>query len=172
MRIFDSRRATLRCGLTLVEVVMSTLIVGVMTVAALNALGAATQSGATAGERAIAYGLADDLMAEILQSAYSDPDETPEFGPEDGEDASTRADFDDVDDFNGWNSLPPESRDGTALADRANWRRRVVVTHVVPTNPSQATSGNADQGAKRIRVIVEYKGVVIIEQYAVRTDNS
>ena len=173
LRASAPRRETLRrrTGLTLVEVVVSTLIVGVMTVAALNALGAATRSSRTAGDRAIALGLADDLMAEILATAYSDPDETPEFGPEDSESASTRADFDDVDDFHGWNRMPPESRDGIALPDRDDWRRRVIVTRVVPANPTQATSGAADQGAKRIQVVVEYRDTVLVEQVAVRTDN-
>ena len=150
---------------------MSTLIVGVMTVAALNALGAATRSSTTAGDRAIALGLADDLMAEILGAAYSDPNQTPEFGPEDGENTGTRAAFDDVDDFHGWDRKPPESSTGTALADRNDWRRRVVVTHVVPDDPTQTTTGNADQGAKRIRVIVEYRDTVLVEQVAVRTDH-
>jgi len=159
-----------RTGLTLVEVVMSTLIVGVMTVAALNALGAATRSSTTAGDRAIALGLADDLMAEILRAAYSDPDETPEFGPENSEGAGPRTAFDDVDDFHNWNQKPPQTSDGTALADRDDWRRRVTVTYVEPGDPTQLTTGNVDEGAKRIQVAVEYRDTVLIEQIAIRTD--
>jgi type II secretory pathway pseudopilin PulG len=63
-----------RAALTLVEIVVSTLIVGVMTVAALNTLGAATRSGMVAGNRAIALGLADELMTEILATGYGDLD--------------------------------------------------------------------------------------------------
>jgi len=159
-----------RRGLTLIEVVVSTLIVGVMTVAALNTLGAATRSSEAAGNRAVALGLADDLMAEILNGAYSEPSGAPVFGPESGENTGTRAAFDDVDDYHGWNRMPPQTRDGVNLPDRAEWRRRVVVERVVPTNPAQTTSGSTDQGAKRIRVIVEYQGAVLIEQIAVRTN--
>ena len=67
------RQQPRRRGLTLMEVVVSTLIVGVMTVAALNGLGAATRSGELAGNRGIAHGLADDLMNEILNTAYAEP---------------------------------------------------------------------------------------------------
>ena len=158
-----------RTGLTLVEVVISTLIVGVMTVAALNALAGATRSGVSAGNRAIALGMADQLMAEILAVEYSDPDGSAVFGLESGE-AAPRINFDDVDDFHGWNCQPPQYRDGTVMADRDDWRQRVTVQRAVPANPLQAPSGPTDSGAKRIRVWIEYNGTVLAEQYAVRTD--
>ena len=158
-----------RPALTLVEVVVSTLIVGLMTVAALNGLGAATRSSDSAGNRGIALGLADDLMAEILATAYSDPDGSAVFGLESGE-AAPRVNFDDVDDFDGWNQLPPKAADGTTMPDRADWRHRVTVQRVVPTNPIQGTAGATEQGAKRIRVTIEFKGIVLADQYAVRTD--
>ena len=58
-----------RHGLTLIEVVASTMIVGLMAVAALNALGAATKSANSIGNRAVAAGLADELMSEIIDAA-------------------------------------------------------------------------------------------------------
>src|SRR3954470_7941556 len=136
-----------RRGLTLIEVVASTMIVGLMVVAALNALGAATKSANSIGNRAVAAGLADELMSEIAMQSYSDPDGSPMLGHESGESPSVRSAFDDVDDYDGWNASPPQYRDGTAIPDRTNWRQRVTVTYVVPTNPTQTTS--SDQGAKR-----------------------
>src|SRR5262245_40826996 len=91
-----------RPGLTLTEVVVSTMIVGMMTVAALNGLGSTTRSSELAGNRGIALGLADSLLAEILANPYNDPNGTPTFGLETGE-VAPRSNFDDVDDFNGWN---------------------------------------------------------------------
>src|SRR2546423_1503074 len=90
-------------ALTLVEVVASTMIVGLMAVAALNALGAATKSANSIGNRAVAAGLADELMSEIMMQSYSDPDGSAVFGHESGEATSPRSAFDDVDDYNGWN---------------------------------------------------------------------
>jgi hypothetical protein len=148
---------------------VSTLIVGLMTVAALDGLGATTRSSELAGNRGIALGLADDLMAEILVTAYSDPSGSAEFGLEPGE-AAPRVNFDDVDDFHGWNQTPPKAADGTTIADRANYRQRVTIQRVVPTDPTQATPSDTEQGAKRICVIIEYDDVVLAEQYAVVTD--
>jgi MSHA pilin protein MshD len=164
-----SRRLVVdRRALTLVEVVASTLIVGVMTVAALDGLGSTTRSSELAGNRGIALGLADELMAEILANPYRDPNGTAVFGLEPGE-AAPRENFDDVDDYNSWNEKPPKDADGTVKPDRANYRRRVTVERVVPANPTQATAGT-DQGVKRIHVTVEYNDIVLADEYAVVTD--
>jgi hypothetical protein len=158
-------------GLTLMEVVASTMIAGFMTVAALNSLGAATRSATSTGNRAIAVGLADDLMSEILPLPYTDPDGTTTFGPDAGESSGPRSAFDDVDDFNGWNQSPPKNRDGVTIPDRTDWRHRVEVVRVTPANPTVATSGTTDAGAKRIRVVIEYRGAILTEQFAVRTNS-
>src|ERR1700753_4295784 len=97
-----------RRGMSLIEVVAATMIVSLMAVATLNGLGAATKSAESIGNRAIAVGLADELMSEIIQQPYSDPDGSNFFGHEAGEATSPRSAFDDVDDYNGWNgSAPP-----------------------------------------------------------------
>lgn len=157
-------------GLTLFEVVASTMIVGMMAVAALNALGAASKSANNIGNRAVALGLADELMSEIVQTTYNDPNQTPVLGRESGEAATPRSGFDDVDDYNGWNQSPPQYRDGTTIPDRTNWRQKVTVAYVQPANPTLATPSNVDQGVKRIKVTIEYNGKVLAEQYAIRTN--
>jgi MSHA pilin protein MshD len=161
-------RKTKRQGLTLVEVVVSTMIVAVLMVATLNALGAATSSGKTAGNRAVAIGLADDIMAEIFKAKYVDPGATPVFGLETGEGNTSRAAFNDVDDYNGWSEQPPQAKDGTVLNDRADWRRRVTVDRVTVSDPT--TTSSSETGIKRIRVDVDYKGTNMVEQTAIRTD--
>src|SRR4051812_26936244 len=148
-------------GLTLIEVVASTMIVGLMAVAALNALGAATKSSNSIGNRAVAAGLADELMSEIMTQSYSDPDGSAVFGHESGEATSPRSAYDDVDDYNGWNVSPPQYRDGTTIPDRANWRQKVTVSRIVPSTPSQTTS--TDQGAKQIHVTIEYQNQVLAD---------
>jgi hypothetical protein len=152
------------------EVVASTMIVGLMSVAALNGLGAATRSAESIGNRAIALGLADDLMAEILPLPYSDPNDTPVFGPEGAESSGPRSAFDDVDDFHGWNQSPPKNRDGVVIPNRTEWRHRVQVTRVQSTNLTQALSGSTDEGVKQILVVIEYRNEILAEQVAIRTD--
>jgi MSHA pilin protein MshD len=162
--VLPSRRA-----LTLIEVVVSTMIVGVLMVAVLNTLGAATKSSQAAGNRAVAIGLADDLMAEVLKAKYVDPGASPVFGPETGESGSSRAAFNDVDDYNGWSEQPPQAKNGTAMTDRSDWRRRVTVDRVTVSDPTKTSS--TETGVKRVQVDVDYKGTNMIEQTALRTDS-
>jgi MSHA pilin protein MshD len=157
-----------RRALSLVEVVASTMIVGMMAVATLDSLGAATRSSDAIGNRAIAAGLADDLVSEILQQPYSDPNGSAVFGHESGEATSPRSAFDDVDDYNGWTASPPQNRDGTTISDRTNWRQTVTITRVSPSNPTQTLA--SDQGAKLIHVAISYNGQVLADEYAIRTD--
>jgi MSHA pilin protein MshD len=155
-------------GFTLVEVVVSTLIVGLLMVAELNTLVSATSSSESAGNRAVALGLADDLTAEILKAKYVDPGSSPTFGPETGESGTSRAAFNDVDDYNGWSEQPPQAKDGTAMTDRSDWKRRVTVDWVTVSDPTKTSA--TETGLKRIRVDVDFQGTNVIEQTAIRTD--
>ena len=166
-RSVDAARPSKR-GLSLIEVVVSTMIVGVLMVATLNALGAATSSSRTSGNRSVAIALADDLMAEILKAKYVDPGSSPVFGPETGESGTSRAAFNDVDDYNGWSEQPPQAHDGTQMTDRSDWQRRVTVERVTASDPTATSS--SETGVKRITVDVDYKGTNMIEQTALRTD--
>jgi type II secretory pathway pseudopilin PulG len=169
-----TRQRKTRPAVTLVEIVVSTMIVGVLMIATLSALGGATKSSQSAGNRAVAIGLADDLMAEILKAKYVDPGTSPTFGPETGESGTTRAAFNDVDDYNGWSEQPPAAHDGTKMdgtampVDRSDWTRRVTVDRVKVSDPTQTST--SETGIKRIQVDVDYKGTNVVEQTALRTD--
>jgi prepilin-type N-terminal cleavage/methylation domain-containing protein len=158
----------IRRAFSLIEVIASTMIVGLMMVAALNSLGAATRSAESIGNRAVALALADELMSEIVQLPYADPTQAGVFGRESGEAASPRSGFDDVDDYNGWNQSPPQYRDGTLIPDREKWRHSVQVRRVLPADPTQPSA--TDQGAKLIYVAIQYDNQVLAEQIAIRTN--
>ena len=113
--------------------------------------------------------LAQNLMAEILQQSYIDQDDTPTFGREPTELAggSTRSNFDDVDDYDGWSSSPPRDREGTEIPGFAGWQRRVEVQWVVPINTVIVSA--SDTGAKRITVTVLHNDVPVASLVTVRT---
>lgn len=134
-----------RRGLTLTEVVVSSVFVGMLIVAALNVTEIVLRMRLDAAEQNDAHLLAEELMTEILQAYYKDP------GAGSGG-SGTRADFDDLDDYHGWSASPPQQKDGTPVPNAAGWRRSVAVDWVQPTDPN-ATSGS-DFGLKRITVTV------------------
>lgn len=144
-------------GLSLVEIVVCTFLVGVLLVAALRTVGSAASGQFRNGESGRARLLARGLLAEILVLSYEEPDGTPVLGPESGEEASgTRADFDDVDDYHGWTAAPPVEKDGSALPNLTAWQRSVTVDYVDPEDLTTAVGG--DQGVKRITVTVTRGG--------------
>lgn len=151
---------------TLMEAVISTVIVAVMFTAALNTVGASRITQHKAALVARGRMLAEALMAEILQQSYQNPAEPHVFGLESGESGSTRGAYNDVDDYSGLTESPPVAKDGTALANSANWKRTVTVAWVDPLNPSQVSG--TETGAKRITVVASFRGMPQATIVAVR----
>lgn len=154
-------------SLTLVESVVSVAIVGLMLVAALNAVGASKATQRRMADRTRGMFLAQDLMAEILQKAYEEPGGAISLGPDAGETTGDRTEFDDVDDYHGWSSEPPMSADGTKLPDLTGWKREVNVVWVDRTDFAQTKV--SESGVKLITVRVSYRGAMVAELAAVRT---
>jgi hypothetical protein len=149
------------------------LIVGVVLVAALETTAAAVRSRQVRANRSIGPALAHELMAEILQAAYEEPEygqeyhvvddllvelaspetiTSPDFGPEFDETDGTRLTFDDVDDYHGWSASPPQTKNGTVREDYKEWTRIVKVQYVTPGDPRGISL--TDAGVKCITVTV------------------
>jgi len=142
----------LRPGLTLIEAVISVLIVAVMLTAVLSTLAGVARAAAVQYGDDSGQALARQLLAEVLQANYEDPDHGGGWGLEAGEDGATRADFDDTDDYDGWSASPPQRKDGTEIPDLAGYSRSVQVTNLNPVN--LAASADSDLGLRRIDVTV------------------
>ena len=152
---------------TLVEVMMSVVVVAVMFVAALNTVGSTRLGEYKIAERNRGQLLAQALMAELLQRPYEDPSDPVVFGTETGEGTSNRTDFDDVDDYHNWSQSPPQRRDGTVLPDLNGWGRSAALVWVNPANLSQVVG--TDQGLKRITVTVTHNGVPVAALHGFRS---
>jgi len=140
-----------RRGVSLVEVAFSALLIGLTLVAALQAVGAVFKTRLAARQRQEGDAFGRELLAEIMQLPYSDPQGGTTFGIESGETGATRANFDDVDDYNGYTETPPKAKDGTPLPGGAGWTRQVTVTRVVRLTPEILSL--TDTGLRRITVL-------------------
>ena len=80
-----------RSGLTLAEVAVSSLLVGLLIVTAMQSSAGAIRGWVTTSDKYRTAHLADQLIAEIVQNAYEEPDDPAVFGPESGESNGTRA---------------------------------------------------------------------------------
>ena len=160
------RRKSGRKGFSLVEVVVATLIVGVMMVAAMNTLGAFIRGQQRMANQSRGWHLAQELASEILATLYEEPDGTPTFGRESGESAAMRTLYDDVDDYHGWQDSPPEARDGTPVAELIGWSRSIVIHRMSLTDANQVVA--TDQGLKRITIDVSFQNNVVARLTALR----
>ena len=165
----NRRQRRLRRGLSLIEVSISTLLVGLVLVGSMRTLGHVLRSRGTTSIECRADALAAELLTEILDEAYEDAGGSPVFGRESGESGGDRVDFDDVDDYHGWSSTPPEDRSGIALPNSTNWQRDVTVEFVEPNSPS--TVSGTDQGLKRVTVTVRLSGTIVAESFSLACDN-
>jgi prepilin-type N-terminal cleavage/methylation domain-containing protein len=154
-----------RKAFSLVEVVIAIAIIGVMLVGALSAVSASRTSQFRISRLRQAHLLAQALIAEIVQQDYEEAGGT--FGPDSGETGGTRANFDDVDDYNGWSQSPPQDAAGTILSEFAAYRRRVTIEYLNPGNLLNTSA--VDFGIKRITVSIDVNDNELVSLTAVRT---
>lgn len=145
-----SLRPQRRRGVTLIETVLSVMILGGAFVAVLNTIATSRAAQAVAAERQYARLLAEDLLAEILsKQKYKEGDS---IGKDLDEAVSGRPAFDDVDDYHNYVDLPPSDADGNALPGADGLMRWVGVFYANPLTPNQQSG--TDQGLKYILVMV------------------
>ena len=158
----------LRRGLSHVEVVVSTMLVGVVLVGATNLLGGVVRSRTASSHKARGVHFAQQMLTEIASGIYIDDGILPVFGPELLEALGNRTNFDDVDDYHGWTESPLRDRTGSVIANTTGWRRTVTVAWVNPATPS--TTVGSDQGVKRVTITVQNNGQTVARLVSLRTD--
>lgn len=164
-------RSISRRGISIAEVVISTLLVSLVVVSALQCVSGIMQARMETAYRLQGFQLAQDMLAEILVREYIDDGSLPAFGPELWEWAvlyGNRSRYDDVDDYHNWNESPPQDRNGTTLSNLTGWRREVRVHWVYPASPSSAAA--FDTGLKRITVTVKKDGQTLATLTALRAE--
>lgn len=156
-----------RRGLTLIEAVMSAMIVASVLVGTMQLTAGAARFGQALSDGATGADLADGLMAEILNKSYASPTSPTSFGRDAGETSSSKANYDDVDDYNGWTET-------YTFTGRTSVNDSIVAT--VSVARAQLMAPNADQGSesgiKRIRITVTRRNRVLAVRSAWKADAS
>lgn len=148
-----------RGGLTLVEAMISIVVVAIMMTSAVGMLGSTVRTRKVQMGLMQAPALAAELMSEIMAVRYYDPDDTTNWGRELGESTATREAFDDLDDYDGYTSSPPKDKRGLVIPGCSGWTESVTVRKASLSDP-MVTSGSAT-GLRRITVtITDDRGAV------------
>ena len=140
------------------ETVIATMLIGFVVVSTLDIVGPMVRSTTVHADRLLAANLANELTEEIATRRFTDPDVDSgnALGVDISERAAVRADFDDVDDYNGWTSSPPKLTGDIALSTLNGWTRSVIVEHVLVSDAT--TTSPSVTGLKRVTVIVSKNG--------------
>jgi len=115
-----------RRGLSMIEVVISTALISVVLVGALNAVGQSAKTSEATHTSAMSAWLADDLMAEMMAAPAAFTGVMAR-GPESDEVGRSRSVFDDLSDYHGWTASPPQQMDGAVIPGTTGWTRSANV---------------------------------------------
>ena len=155
-------------GFSLVEVTISTLIIGIVLVASLQTVAVSKARQSSVGRAVRGEHLAVQLMAEIRDLPYWDPVVQGGLGPATEETIfGNRSLYDDVDDYRGWSASPPQEPDGTVIPGFDGWRRSVVVMWLKPDRFIQSVT---ETGIKGVLVTVEDNGKIVSELWAIQAN--
>ena len=112
-------------GMTLVELIISIVIIGIAASALFSAMASITARSADPMLRQQALAIAEAYLEEILTQPYLDPSTGNECPSAPG----NRALFDNVCDYNGLNDNGARDSSGNALAGLSNYRVQVAVAN-------------------------------------------
>ena len=136
-------------GFTLIEMIVAIVIIGIAVSGVLLVMNYTTAHSADPAVQAQAVAIAESYMEEIRLHPFTDPD-----GSDSGE---TRADYDDIFDYNGLNEAPTDQT-GTAISGLGSYRVSVTVAKAGDLGPSGKLVPNTD--AAKITVRVKYGSMV------------
>ncbi len=164
MRIHTTKRR----GISLLEVVISIMLVSIVLIGSLRAASTLLLSRYVDVNRIRGELLAEVLMTEILNQSYEDA-VNPVFGMESGENTSNRNSYDDVDDYQTFTESPPRSSTNVALSGFGQWTWTANVQWVDPVD--LATPSASETDVKKISVTANTAGIEMCRLVAFRTIN-
>jgi prepilin-type N-terminal cleavage/methylation domain-containing protein len=149
---------------TLVETIISIVLVSVLLVAALTAAGASARFRQSTTSRDFASLLASDLTEEMAGKLYG--------GTTSGSILTTalagnRSTTTNIDQYNGLTESPPVTWAGTAVSGATGWSRSTVVERVLAKSPDTTTTD--ETGVKRVTITVSKGSTVFAKVRFIRT---
>jgi len=149
----------LQYGITLLELIMFIVIVGVALAGIVTAINFNTQHSVDPIVKKQGLAIAESMLEEVMLQNFKDPDSTANEG-------SVRSDWDDIDDYAGYSSQPVTSIDdpGTTISDLSGYTVSVGVDATVSLN------GIASGQTKLITVTVAWQGHQVVQLQGYRTN--
>ncbi len=156
-----------RRAFSLVEAVISTLIVAGLLVASLSVVSQGAKVRLSNQMRLDGLRYAEILLAKVQALPYDDPNDTPLLGVEVGDVTATPATYDDMDDFDGYQESPPTDASWQAIPVASRWKLTVTVAYVDPSASYAVVA--TDKGVKKVTVTASSGGKPYATLWTIRT---
>lgn len=117
--MYFKRHKKSQVGFTLIEIITTLVIIGIAATAILSVFSSTISSSANPMIQQQAISVAEAYMEEIMLKAFNDPD---------GTGGETRANFDDVLDYNGLTDVGARDQNDNPIASLADYTVTVSVT--------------------------------------------
>ncbi len=167
-RVHNRRRS----GISMIEVIASTLIVSTILIVSLTASSNLMRNQATVNAGVEGKRLACRFLDEVTSMGFEDPDLGHVFGPEADEIIVPRTSLDDVDDYHGLGLSPPTDRQGEALAGFSGWTVSIQVTPADTTPTGYTEVANFDAPLRQITVVCTSPSGVVTTGQAIVSQTS
>jgi len=116
-----------RSGMTLVEVLVATMLIGIALSAMVGANAYVTQVNRAGGDLSVAEALLEHIREKTEALPVVDPvTSNAQFGPEE----ASWEDYDDLDDFDGASFCPPIDARGNTLNQLSSFTQQIVIENV------------------------------------------
>ena len=132
-------RSQHRFGLTLIEILVSILLVSMVLIVSLSASANLLRNDHQQQTNTRLDDLSAIIMDEITSRHFQDPD-TPIFGIESDESSASRLTLDDVDDYHNYTQSTPTYRNGDAITGFDGWSISVNVSPATVDSTGVVTS--------------------------------
>jgi Tfp pilus assembly protein PilV len=162
------RRTGASSGLSYIEVVISITILSILVVAAMQLFANLGRYKSALLNQDDGGYLAMEMIREIMQKSYRDPNNANEFGIGTAEVTTGRLLMDDIDDYHNWTQSPPQNRTGDPLTQYDHLTRTVQVRHVQADDFS--ITALADEGFKEVTITIKNKETPLTQQVYVIPD--
>lgn len=147
----DRLRLTRR-GLSMIEVMVSMLLVASILVVSLTASGNLLHNHTYQSTGVDGKLITSRILDEVTALGFEDPNDDRVFGVEPSENALDRTTWDDVDDYHGLSLSPPTTRDGDVIDGYSGWSLSIAVSPAEPT--AEGVIPVADTAAPLRRVTI------------------
>jgi len=165
-------------GVTLVELMITVTLILLGLIPLLKMFISAVTGTQMTGSATVADNIAKQMLAEISQKKWdehctvkgeyisltsaSDP-----LGTDAGEDANDKTTFDDIDDYKGWEEIPPRDLSNKPIPGYEGYQLKVDVIYV--TDPTTGvTSSTSKTDFKQVTVTVSWQKTGAANRYSVK----